>query len=424
MSKLLLPVIAILLSLQIGCAVNPVTGERQLSLMSPEQEVQIGEKYYQSYQQQQGGAYIVDPQLTPYIASVGQKLARLSDRPDLPYEFVVLNSDVPNAWALPGGKIAINRGLLVLLEDEAQLAAVLGHEIVHAAARHGASQQTRQTLLGLSVAAIGIASAKSDYGPWLGLGAAAGGAAWQAHYSRSHELEADNYGIDYMVAAGYDPQAAVELQETFVKLSQGSKSDIFSALFASHPPSVDRVAKNRAKAAKLTNGKRNREAYQKAIAQIKRDAPAYKLHREALEEASKNQLEGALIKVDKAIKLQPKEASFHITRGQLLLAQKNTKSAESAFAQAYKLDPNYYVSSLGLGLSEKLNDKMALAKQHLEKSVAIIPTQIAIYHLGEIELANGNRSKASQYFKAVAQAGGKLGQAATEKLEAMASDAQ
>src|SRR5690606_7503443 len=113
-------------------------------------------------QQMQGGRYVVDPNLSVYVNEVGQKLARASHRPNLPYEFVVLNNDVPNAWAMPGGKIAINRGLLVLLEDESQLAAVLGHEVVHAAARHSAQQQTQSTLLGVGVMAAGLAVSTKD----------------------------------------------------------------------------------------------------------------------------------------------------------------------------------------------------------------------------------------------------------------------
>src|SRR5690606_10065539 len=145
-----------------GCTVNPVTGEKQLSLMSAEQELAVGSEHYVPSQQSQGGRYVVDPELTLYVNEVGKRLATVSDRPNLPYEFVVLNNGVPNAWALPGGKMAINRGLLVHLEDESQLAAVLGHEIVHAAARHGASQNTRNILLQAGMMAAGVAAASSD----------------------------------------------------------------------------------------------------------------------------------------------------------------------------------------------------------------------------------------------------------------------
>src|SRR5687768_11826698 len=129
-------IVAMLIALA-ACAVNPVTGKREISLISESSEIEMGTQNYAPMQQSEGGQYDVDPALTEYVQRVGSKLAAVSDR-KLPYEFVVLNNSVPNAWALPGGKIAINRGLLTELESEAELAAVLGHEIVHAAAGHTA----------------------------------------------------------------------------------------------------------------------------------------------------------------------------------------------------------------------------------------------------------------------------------------------
>ena len=122
-----------------GCGVNPVTGSSEMSFMSEAEEIRTGEQQYEPSQQSEGGQYVLDPELTRYVQRVGMRLARVSDRPELPYEFVLLNNSEPNAWALPGGKIALNRGLLVLLESEAQLAAVLGHEIVHC---RGGSRRT------------------------------------------------------------------------------------------------------------------------------------------------------------------------------------------------------------------------------------------------------------------------------------------
>ncbi len=139
---------------------------------------------------------------------MGQKLAAVADR-RLPYEFVVLNSSVPNAWALPGGKIAVNRGLLTELHNEAELAAVLGHEIVHAAARHGAKAQERGTLMqvGMAAAQIGAAIGGVDQNVAnLAIqGAGVGAQMIQQKYSREQELESDQYGMKYMKAAGYDP---------------------------------------------------------------------------------------------------------------------------------------------------------------------------------------------------------------------------
>ncbi|MEI8329798.1 MAG: M48 family metalloprotease, partial [Chlamydiia bacterium] len=131
----------------VGCGVNPVTGKKEMQLVSEQKEIQIGQEYYSYLIQAEGGEYVANPKINQYINQVGQKLAAVSDRPHLPYEFSVLDNTIPNAWALPGGKISINLGLLTQLASEAELAAVLAHEIVHSAARHGAQAMQRAALL-------------------------------------------------------------------------------------------------------------------------------------------------------------------------------------------------------------------------------------------------------------------------------------
>src|SRR5690606_15389188 len=132
------------------------------------------------------------------------------------------------------------------LDNEAELAAVLGHEITHAAARHTAQTLERGMLLQLGVAAVGAAASDSDYAG-LAVGAGAVGAQIiSSRYGRDAELEADHYGMEYMSKAGYDPQAAVSLQKTFVKLSEGQNASWLQGLFASHPPSQERVERNQA----------------------------------------------------------------------------------------------------------------------------------------------------------------------------------
>jgi predicted Zn-dependent protease len=163
MKKSLLLLLLVITASISGCAVNPVTGDRQFMTMSPSDDLKIGTENYAPMLQAQGGAYDVDPALIEYVRSVGMKLAAVSDV-ELPYEFTVLNSSVPNAWALPGGKIAINRGLLTEIGSEAELAAVLGHEIVHAAARHSAQQMSRGQLLQGLVVATSVVAGDSSYG--------------------------------------------------------------------------------------------------------------------------------------------------------------------------------------------------------------------------------------------------------------------
>jgi len=303
-----------------GCATNPVTGKRELHLVSQAQEIQIGQQSYLPSRQSQGGEYRLVPELTRYINKVGQKLARVSDRPDLPYEFVILNNSVPNAWALPGGKIAINRGLLLELDSEAELAAVLGHEIVHAAARHGARSMERGMLLQLGVIAARMASAGEEYADLMVGAAGVGAQLINTKYGRNAELEADRYGMKYMVRAGYDPREAVTLQQTFVRLSKGRKTNWLEGLFASHPPSQERVEANRKYAATFPSGlETGRQAYLQHIAALKSTQQAYTDYDAGRKALSQGNAGRALSLAKKAIRQEDRQALFYGLRGDALL---------------------------------------------------------------------------------------------------------
>ncbi|GAB2198497.1 M48 family metalloprotease [Sessilibacter sp. MAH4] len=414
--RIAIGMIAVLPALH-GCTTNPVTGQSQFSLLSRADEIAIGEQQYVPSQQSQGGEYTVDPNLNAYISSVGQKLARVSDRPDLPYEFVVLNNDVPNAWALPGGKIAINRGLLYELEDESQLAAVLGHEIVHAAARHGATQQSQSTILGGLGSLIQAVGESYGYGALTQQGVALGASAFTAQYGQGQELEADRYGMDYMGRVGYEPMGAVELQQTFVKLSEGQNTSALQAFFQSHPPSQKRVAANLEKARSMSDGTRNKAAFDRAMAQIRKDKPAYDLHTEALKLAGAKDYQGALAKVEQAIAKQPKEALFWTTKGQLQTELKNEAAAKTSFNKAISLNNEYFAPYLYRGIISVDQKEYAAARSDLLQSNQWLPTAYATYYLGLSNANLGNIVEARQNFTAVQQVGGELGQAATRQLE-------
>jgi predicted Zn-dependent protease len=404
-----------LISLLSACGTNPVTGKSQITLMNQAQEISLGEQQYPPSQQSQGGAYLIDPAVNDYVNRIGRSLARLSAQPDLPYDFVVLNNDVPNAWALPGGKIAINRGLLIMLEDEAQLAAVLGHEIVHAAARHSAEQQASN--LGIQILATAVMTQTDNQ--LYRQAAAMGAGGFQAHYSRENELEADKYGIKYMVADGYDPYGAVELQQTLLQLSKGQQSDWLSALFASHPPSEERVAKNQTLAKTLPKGKRNRDAFLKATQQLRKDQPAYEKHQQALKAAGEKQWDEALALTNQAIRLQPKEARFYITKGRLLDRSDQDNEALVAFNKAESLEPGFFAPHLYRGLLFNTMKKYSEAEQDFLASNQLLPTQPATFYLGEISQRNNKRSKAIQYYQQAAQGGGDIGKAANGRLQSL-----
>ncbi len=421
MSIIRLFVLAFFCVLISACVTNPVTGKKEFTTMSPEDEVAQGTQNYMPAQQMQGGQYQVDLGLTAYVQSIGKKLVAVSDRKELPYEFVVLNNDIPNAWAMPGGKLAINRGLLIYLQDEAQLAAVLGHEIVHAAARHGAQQQTQGTLLGVGtlVTSLVLAEKKPEYGLAAMGVMTVGSQAWQAKYSRDHETQSDTVGMKYMYKAGYDPQAAVELQEIFLKLQDGKEPGFIDGLFASHPPSKARIAANKKEAAKYSGGLRNKNQYQKAIAQLLKDKPAYEKFENAQKAMSKKNYIDALSLVDQAIQQQPRENLFWDLKGEALLRQEKPTEAINALTQSIEQNPTYFKPYVMRGVAYQATKKTDLAEKDLLTSQRYLPTQVAAYYLGEVYLSKGNRSKASEYFQQAAQAGGELGAAAAKKLESM-----
>jgi beta-barrel assembly-enhancing protease len=408
------------LGLLTACAVNPVTGRNELSLVSETQERQIGAEQYGPSQQSQGGQYEVDAELTAYVSQVGQRLAAVSDR-KLDYEFVVLNNGVPNAWALPGGKIAVNRGLLYELTSEAELAAVLGHEITHAAARHGAQAMTKGTLLQGALAVGAIAVGTSDYrqyGDYILGGAQLGAQLITQSNGRDAEREADYYGIQYMVRAGYDPQAAISLQQTFVRLSAGQKSSWMEGMFASHPPSQERVQNNQKLVAELmpTLAGRDLEVgeqrYQQAMAKLQKTKPAYDLFDEAEKAVKDDDLEIALGNVDEAIKMVPNEARFHGLKGDLMVYQHRYRDAVKSYDDALAQDSNYFDYYLGRGVAHSRLKESALARTDLEQSAKLLPTAIAMNELGKIALTDGDRTNAKRYFQQASQAQGILGKEA------------
>jgi len=406
-----------------GCAVNPVTGERDLSLVSEQWELEVGAQQYAPLVQAQGGDFTLDPGLVEYVRRVGQRVAAVADR-DLPYDFRVINESVPNAWALPGGKISINRGLLTAMDSEAELAAVLGHEVVHSAARHGAQSQSRSILLQGAVLAGGLAAgAATDddrYTQAALLGGMVGAQLISQRHSRDAEREADLYGMRYMQRAGYNPRGAVELQETFVELSQGRRSDLFSALFASHPPSQERVEANRRLLADLgDSGRIGREEYRRQIQRLKRAQPAYDAYdagREALREGNADL---ALRKADEAIAIETGEAVFHGLRGDALSAQGNHQAAESAFSLALSRDEGWFYHHLRRGQARVEVGNLVGAKGDLSASIARMPTASAHLSLGHVERLSGNRSGAVENYRIAAQSDTPTGQQARQALQEM-----
>ena len=231
------------LSLIISCSVNPVTGERDFVLMSEEAELEMGRKYYSQILQSQ--ALYQDPKIQSYVQSIGDSLAELSHRSDLIYRFTVLDSPDVNAFALPGGYIFINRGLMVYLSSEEELAAVLGHEIGHVTARHSVRQISQAQVLSI----ISYAVAR-EAGSAAGDLANIASGALVAGYGRDMELQADSLGAEYMAKQGYSASGMIdtisvlkehELYSMEVSKRRGFNQQTYHGIFASHPSNDSRL---------------------------------------------------------------------------------------------------------------------------------------------------------------------------------------
>ncbi|MCO6413577.1 MAG: M48 family metalloprotease [Thiogranum sp.] len=408
---------ALVLPVLLGaCATNPVTGKSELSLIPESQEISIGVEQYGPVRQSQGGDYVADPQVQAYVSEIGQRLAAVSDR-ELPYEFAVINDSVPNAWALPGGKIAVNRGLLTEMDSEAELAAVLGHEIVHAAAKHSVQGMQRGMLLQGAVIAASVATQESAYANLAQLGASLGAQLVNQKYGRDAERESDHYGMQYMSRAGYDPQGAVRLQETFVKLSEGRRQDWLSGLFASHPPSQERVENNRKDAAALPEGgETGKERYRQKIARLIETKPAYEAYDKARKAAKDGKTAEARSLVSKAISIEPREGHFHSLLGDIAQGEKNYRAALDHYNRAISLNDGFFYYYLKRGLVNDQLDRRSAARSDLQRSVEMLPTANAYHALGNIARAENDLREAKAWYAKAADTNSPAGQAALGAL--------
>jgi predicted Zn-dependent protease len=210
-------------ALSAGCSINPATGQRQFNLVGREQEIALGVQATPQFVKDYGGE-VPAPKVRQYIVQIGMKMAKLSERPDLPWEFHVLNSPVINAFALPGGKVFITRGLVQKMSNEAQLAGVLGHEIGHVTAQHIGQRMSQQMAISGVAAGLGAAGEVSDR-DWLtvlGMGAQAGGSVYLLKFGRDQESEADTLGLRYMTRAGYNPVGQIQVMRILKKEAGGS----------------------------------------------------------------------------------------------------------------------------------------------------------------------------------------------------------
>jgi predicted Zn-dependent protease len=237
-----LTAVTVLLATLQACAVNPATGSPNLVMMSQNRELEIGKEEHEKVIASM--RVVQDQALNAYVNEVGQRVAATSHRPDLTYTFTVIDSPEINAFALPGGYVYINRGLLLYLKSEDELAAVLAHEVGHITARHAIQQQARGRLGNAAATVGGVVAAVATGSGYIGSELMQIGSIWAAAgvsgFGRENELEADSLGAEYLYNAGYNPRAMIDVlsvlknQEDFnVRVAQ--RQPTYHGLFTTHP---------------------------------------------------------------------------------------------------------------------------------------------------------------------------------------------
>lgn len=336
----------------LGCATDPVTGEKEFMLVSRSQEIAM-DRQHSPHQFSADYGEVQDRQLNNYIRQVGNSMAARTHRPDMPYSFRVVNATYVNAYAFPGGSIAATRGIMLKMDNEDELASLLGHELGHVNARHTAEQMSKSQVASLAVAGLSayLGTTKyKNYADIAGQLGMVGAGALLASYSRDNEREADRLGNQYMVQSGYNTKGFVGLMEMLNTLSN-HKSSAVELLFATHPMSKDRLeaAQQRAGAAYSSSRSKRiqRERYMDNIAGLRK-------------------ISGAIESMQK---------------GDAALMQKKYPEAEALYRKALNDAPNDYTGLLSMAKAKIMQEQFNDAISYANTARKVYPSEAQACHI-------------------------------------------
>jgi predicted Zn-dependent protease len=344
-------------NLALGCATNPVTGRSQFMLMDENQEIAID---HQQSPHQLSADYgtVQDTALQNYVQATGKAMAAKTHRSQMPYDFHCVNANYVNAYAFPGGTIACTRGILLDLDNEAELAALLGHELGHVNARHTAASISKAQVANVAVGGLAILTSVavgSNAGSIAGQLGQLGSGALLASYSRDNERQADHLGMEYMTRTGYGPQGMVGLMDMLNSMSkhQASATEL---LFATHPMSSER--------------------YQTAVSEATKDYQKFNgqpLHRDRYMDhiAGLRKIKGAVKKMQD---------------GEAAMGKKQYADAQALFKQALKTAPNDYTGLLLMSKCLLIQKKDKDAQRYAEKAKKVYPDEAQAYHISGIAM--------------------------------------
>jgi len=386
-----------------GCAVSPVTGERILVGMSTEQEVAV-DRAQSPHQFSQDMGAVQDAGLNKYVSDVGRRLQAGVQRPEMPYSYRVLNANYINAYTFPGGTMAVTRGIMTELDDESELAALLGHELGHVNARHSAQRQGQALLTQVAVVGLAVAAGDSQWAPLAGIGGQIGASALLAGYSRSHEREADALGQAYLVQAGYPATGMTGLHELLIDGHEKQPS-LLETMFSSHPMSTERrdTARQAAQTTYASSLKapRQRERFMDSSAALRRLKPTIDACKNGETAMSQKKLPEAQALFARAIRLTPQDYPANLRMAQTLQAQGKTGEARRYADAAHQIYPQE-AQALKLNASLKLGLRDAAgALADLQAYDQMLPGDPGVLFLKGVSLEGmGQQQAAAQHYAA------------------------
>ncbi|HKJ05296.1 MAG TPA: M48 family metalloprotease [Geopsychrobacteraceae bacterium] len=426
MAGLQIGLIAVLL-ISAGCAAPVSQKKVRAPQLTAGEEMSVWQQVYQQIIQRNGGIY-PDQELNAYVNHVGQQLISGQFVPESEYSFQVVNDSVPTTYSTPAGYVAVSRGLLLALQTEAQLAAVLSHEIGHLTMRHHMQWTNLMALPGPSVELRNALSPESDYVKLAASLPQGESGLVEQKFNDEQEKEADRIAIDLLVSAGYLPAAEVEVQMILFDRFD-SKTDTGESDHAGlrHPLSPERRQAARdfgASRYSQVGGRSGYLEYAEAVEGLRQVEKGYALFDQSLQLERQGQVGKAIDSYHQALQVAPDEALILAGLGLAYLRREDPIPAFRYLTKAVNLQKNYAQSRLGLGYLYLQKGEYVQAIEHLEKSLQLSPSVEAVFLLADAQLKIEQKIKARDLYLIVTSLApdGKLGRLAGSRLEQLTGE--
>src|SRR5574343_1007009 len=386
-----------------GCATSPIGGGAILVGMNEDEEKAVDRKVAAQQFSQDLGA-VQDASVSQYLSEVGRRLHSQSHRPQMPYSYRALNANYVNAYTFPGGSVGVTRGILVDLDDEAELAALIGHELGHVNARHAAQRQGQAMVASVAATGMKLIGAAAGFGGLADLGTQLGASVLLSSYSRDNEREADALGQEYMVRAGYPASGMVGLQQLLVDQEKASPG-MLQTMFSTHPMSRERrdTARQLAESKYAASNQRDpgRERFMDNTASLRRIKPTIEACQKGEVAMAGKEYAKAEERFRSALKATPRDYAANLLLAKCLAAQDKGPQALEYARAATAIYPQEGQAQKLVGVLHLAQGEPAAAYEHLAQYDRLLPGDAGITFLQGVSLEGmGRRPEAAAHYQA------------------------